>query len=57
MVIAKTLIFPPAIFFYSSNNLKKYFSVGTDFWFWEKEIFLIEKDIYFKYFPKVILPF
>lgn len=57
MVIAKTLIFPPAIFFYSSNNLKKYFSVGTDFWFWEKEIFLIEKDIYFKYFPKVILSF
>lgn len=36
LVVAKTLIFPLATFFYISSNLKNIL-VGTDFCFWKKD--------------------
>lgn len=57
LVVAKTLIFPLVTFFCISNNLKN-FSVGANFSFWKKKMNIFNrKDIYFKYFPKVILSF
>lgn len=57
LVVAKTLIFPLVTFFCISNNLKNTFQLELILVFGKKMNIFNRKDIYFKYFPKVILSF